>query len=124
MQTIFGGLLHLIETLHMEGRTRLLEIYAPDERFVSGLLDLSYWDRFEIKATDVDYEKSHICSSLVDFIAFLIFERAPISLLRIRRKEFPAPKINSRSLLLTRCYRTHTTATPQRLANFKKPYIL
>ena len=55
----FGGLLPLIETLHMEGRTRPLEIYAPDaERFVSGLLDLSYWGiGFEIKAINVDYEK-------------------------------------------------------------------
>ncbi|MBU5575390.1 MAG: ribonuclease Z [Candidatus Aenigmatarchaeota archaeon] len=56
----FGGLLPLIETLHMEGRKAPLEIYAPEaERFVSGLLELSYWGiGFEIKPIDIDYEKN------------------------------------------------------------------
>ncbi len=55
----FAGLIPLIETLHMLGRKKVLEIYAPEaERFVETILELSYWSfGFKIKAIDVSVEE-------------------------------------------------------------------
>lgn len=55
----FGGLLPLIETLHLSGRKKPLEIFAPEaSRFVDALVELSYCGiGFKIIAKDVDHEK-------------------------------------------------------------------
>ncbi len=55
----FGGLIPLIETLHMLGRKEPLEIYGPEaEWFVDKILELSYWRfGFDIKARDVSVER-------------------------------------------------------------------
>ena len=54
----FAGIIPLIETLHMLGRKKMLEIYAPEaERFVETILELSYWSfGFKIKPVDVSLE--------------------------------------------------------------------
>lgn len=50
----FAGLLPLLETLHLSGRTVPLEVYGPEaSRFVSALIGLSYWGvGFAIRAID------------------------------------------------------------------------
>jgi ribonuclease Z len=50
----FGGLLPLIETLHLCRREEPLEIYGPDaSRFVDALVEMSYWGiGFEIKVKE------------------------------------------------------------------------
>ncbi len=55
----FAGLIPLIETLHMLGRKKILEVYAPEaERFVGTILELSYWSfGFKIKPIDVSVEE-------------------------------------------------------------------
>ncbi len=55
----FGGLLPLIETLHLMNRKIPLEIYGPDaSQFVDALIDLSYWGiGFEIIAKDVSVDR-------------------------------------------------------------------
>lgn len=55
----FAGLIPLIETLHMLGRKKALEVYAPEaERFVETILELSYWSfGFKIKPVDVSLEE-------------------------------------------------------------------
>lgn len=55
----FAGLIPLIETLHMLGRRKILEIYAPQaEQFIETILELSYWSfGFKIKAIDISPEE-------------------------------------------------------------------
>ncbi len=55
----FGGLLPLIETLHLMNRKTPLEVYGPDaSQFVDALIDLSYWGiGFEIIPKDVSVDR-------------------------------------------------------------------
>jgi len=55
----FAGIIPLIETFHMLGRSEPLEIYGPEaEWFVEKILELSYWRfGFDIKAFDVSTEE-------------------------------------------------------------------
>lgn len=56
----FAGLLGLMETMNLEGKTGKLTIYAPEaEKFVPMLLDLGYSTKsFEIVARNTEFEGS------------------------------------------------------------------
>ncbi len=62
----FAGLLGLIETMNLEGRTKQLNIYGPEaKRFVSTLLQLGYSTKdFKINAVDVEFEGREITTIL------------------------------------------------------------
>jgi ribonuclease Z len=56
------GMIGLMQTMGMEGRTEPLYIHAPEaERFVADILDLGYWGpRFRVIPKDVPYEGSEV----------------------------------------------------------------
>ena len=56
------GLIGLMQTMGMEGRTESLYLHAPEaERFVSDILDLGYWGpRFRVIPKEVPYDGSDI----------------------------------------------------------------
>ena len=56
----FAGLIPLIETLHMLGRKKTLEIYAPNAEWrIESILELSYWSfGFKIKPINVSTEEN------------------------------------------------------------------
>ena len=55
----FAGLIPMIETLHLSGRKKPLEIYGPDAtRFIDAISELSYWAiGFNIIAKDIEPNK-------------------------------------------------------------------
>ncbi len=62
----WAGLLGMLLTMNLEKRKNPLHIYGPDaERFVSDILDLSYWgQRFSVIPHDVPYEGSDVTTLL------------------------------------------------------------
>lgn len=70
----FSGLLPLIETMHLFGRTEKLEIYGPEaSRFIDSLLELSYLGfGFEIDAKDASAEEKEKLFSGTDYDIFSI----------------------------------------------------
>lgn len=70
----FSGLLPLIETMHLFGRTEKLEIYGPEaSRFMDSLLELSYLGfGFEIEAKDAGTEEKEKMFSGTDYEIFSI----------------------------------------------------
>jgi ribonuclease Z len=54
----WAGIIGLMQTMNMEGRTKPLHIYGPEaERFVGDLLDLDYWGpRFKVVAHNVPFQ--------------------------------------------------------------------
>jgi ribonuclease Z len=54
----WAGLIGLMQTMNMEGRTEPLYIYGPEaERFVDDILDLDYWGpRFKVIPKNVPFE--------------------------------------------------------------------
>ncbi|MFZ3077458.1 MAG: ribonuclease Z [Candidatus Aenigmatarchaeota archaeon] len=70
----FAGLLPLIETMHLFGRTEKLEIYGPEaSRFMDSLLELSYLGfGFEIAAKDASTDEKKKIFSGTDYEIFSI----------------------------------------------------
>lgn len=70
----FSGLLPLIETMHLFGRTEKLEVYGPEaSRFIDSLLELSYLGfGFEIEAKDAGTEKKENIFSGSEYDIFSI----------------------------------------------------
>ncbi len=70
----FSGLLPLIETMHLFGRTEKLEVYGPEaSRFIDSLLELSYLGfGFEIEAKDAGTEEKEKIFSGSDYDVFSI----------------------------------------------------
>ncbi len=70
----FAGLLPLIETMHLFGRTEKLEVYGPEaSRFIDSLLELSYLGfGFEIEAKDAGAEEKKKIFSGTDYDMFSI----------------------------------------------------
>lgn len=70
----FSGLLPLIETMHLFGRTEKLEICGPEaSRFVDSLLELSYLGfGFEIETKDASMEGKQKMFSETDYGIFSI----------------------------------------------------
>ncbi|MCK5547811.1 MAG: ribonuclease Z [Thermoplasmata archaeon] len=60
------GLIGLMMTMGLEGRTEPLYIHAPEaERFVSDILDLGYWGpRFRVIPKDVPYDGKEVITIL------------------------------------------------------------
>lgn len=54
----FAGLIPLIQTMNLEKRKKLLQVFGPEaERFVADIVDLGYFGlRFEIEAINVPFE--------------------------------------------------------------------
>lgn len=53
----WAGIIGLMQTMNLEGRTKALHIYGPNaQKMVGDILDLDYWGpRFPIEAHDVPY---------------------------------------------------------------------
>jgi len=70
----FAGLLPLIETMHLFGRTEKLEICGPEaSRFIDSLLELSYLGfGFEIEAKDAGTDEKEKLFSGTDYEIFSI----------------------------------------------------
>jgi len=70
----FAGLLPLIETMHLFGRTEKLEVYGPEaSRFIDSLLELSYLGfGFEIVTKDASTEEKEKLFSGTDYEIFSI----------------------------------------------------
>ncbi|MBU3957552.1 MAG: MBL fold metallo-hydrolase, partial [Nanoarchaeota archaeon] len=70
----FSGLLPLIETMHLFGRTEKLEVCGPEaSRFMDSLLELSYLGfGFEIDAVDASAEEKQRVFSGTDYEIFSI----------------------------------------------------
>lgn len=70
----FSGLLPLIETMHLFGRTEKLEIYGPEaSRFIDSLLELSYLGfGFEIETKDAGTDEKEKIFSGTDYDIFSI----------------------------------------------------
>lgn len=68
----FSGLLPLIETMHLFGRTEKLEIYGPEaSRFIDSLLELSYLGfGFEIETKDAGTDDKEKIFSGTDYGIF------------------------------------------------------
>lgn len=103
----FAGIIPLIETLHMLGRKKPLEVYAPEaERFVETMLELSYWSfGFKIKPVDVSFEeeerivrekKYEICSFPVSHsipaVGYIFREKDHWKILPSKVKELGIPR--------------------------------
>lgn len=75
----YAGLLGLLETMNLEGRTRDLTIFAPEaSKFVEILLELGYASkRFDVLAVDVPHEGSMITN---------VFERDEFQVLSVPAK--------------------------------------
>ncbi len=70
----FSGLLPLIETMHLFGRTEKLEVYGPEaSRFIDSLLELSYLGfGFEIETKDAGTDEKEKLFSGTDYDIFSI----------------------------------------------------
>ncbi len=69
----FAGLLGLVETMNLEGRTKPLTVYAPEaEKFVPMLMDIGYSAKsFRIVARNVEFE-GHEIEHLLETNEFFI----------------------------------------------------